>query len=225
MRSRQTQLFGAIGIVALVGALAGCGGEQVSGGSASAAPAAAASSSSDAGGSDAGGASDSGGAESGGRTEGLPPENEALKAPDKGDYLGITYPTEQGAKAAAQYFIDAMYYGYATGDSAPLKEISDLQTCERCDKVITEIDGWQADLRYLSPATITVDSVERLPDREQYEGKSPVVLQFTRGQTVEIRQGSQGKHFPSTAYEAVFLLDWQEEKWVVAKASWEKREA
>ena len=118
-----------------------------------------------------------------------------------------------------------MYYGYATGDSAPLKEISNLQTCERCDHVITEIDGWQADLRYLSPATITVDSVERLPDREQYGGKSPVVLQFTRGQTVEIRQGSQGKHFPSTAYEAVFLLEWQEEKWVVAKASWEKREA
>ncbi|QEU12341.1 DUF6318 family protein [Dermabacter vaginalis] len=225
MRSGQLQLFGVMTVVALLAALAGCGGEREVGGPTPAVPSAAAPSSSDGGGGDAGAASDSGGAESPDRTKGLPPENEALEAPDKADYLGINYPTEQGAMAAAQYFIDAMYYGYATGDSAPLKEISELQTCERCAQVITEIDEWQAGPRYLSPTTITVDSVERLPDRAQYEGASPVVLQFTRGQTVEVSQGKEGKQFPPTSYEAVFLLEWEEEKWAVAKASWEKREA
>ena len=224
MRSGHSQFFGAIAVVTLVAALAGCGGEKADGSPTPASPTTAASSASDSGGGSSQDASDSGGAESDGRTKGLPPENEALKAPDKADYLGIKYPTDQGAQATARYFIDAMYYGYATGDSSPLKGISSVQTCDRCRKVIAEIDDWRAEQRYLSPATITVESVDRLPDREQYEGKAPVVVRFTREQSDEFTKDGQGKHFPRTSYEAVFLLDWREEKWVIAKSSWERTE-
>lgn len=110
MHSRYTRVMGAIGAGMLMVALAGCGGEKAGDGPTPASPTTAASSSSDAGGSDASsGASDVGGGEAGGRVTGLPPENEALKAPDKTDYLGISYPTDQGAQAAAKYFFDAMY--------------------------------------------------------------------------------------------------------------------
>lgn len=223
MHSRYTRVMGAIGAGMLMVALAGCGGENTNGGPTSPARSTAASSSSDAGGGDAsGGASDAGGAESGVRTKGLPPENEVLKAPDKTDYLGISYPTDQGAQAAAKYFFDAMYYGYATGDSSPLKGISDQKTCDKCSQVSAEIDRWRGDHRFLTPPNLTFDAIDRLPDREQYGGKTPVALRFTRGQTDEFDRGGKGKNFPPMTYEAALLLTWQDDKWVVSNASWEK---
>lgn len=218
MRSRQTQLFGAIGIVALVGALAGCGGEQVSGGSGSAAPAAA-SSSSDAGGSDAGGASDSGGAESGGRTEGLPPENEALKAPDKGDYLEITYPTEQGAKVAAQYFIDAMYYGYATGDAGPLESMSDLASCVECNELIDDIRSWRDSGKYLSPANVTLDD-EWVVDKN--DDLTKVEYWFTVDALRVQQKDSTVKTVAENQTASAFHLSFDDDSWKVLACRWEK---
>ena len=221
MRSRQTQLFGAIGIVALVGALAGCGGEQVSGGSASAAPAAAASSSSDAGGSDAGGASDSGGAESGGRTEGLPPENEALKAPDKGDYLGITYPTEQGAKEAAKYFFDAMLYGHATGDTGPFEEIVDQSSCSSCSGTLAEIVQWRDDKKFIGRVVVTVDDIWVQEKTEQF---SVVQYQYSIDEVPVFVEGKRDSVLPGKSFSAAVKLHFVDDQWQVVDAAWKDRE-
>ena len=85
------------------------------------------------------------------------PENEALKAPDKTDYLGISYPTDQGAQATARYFIDAMYYGYATGDTGPLESVTDHASCVECTELINDIHSWRDEGKYLTPARVKLD--------------------------------------------------------------------
>ena len=147
-------------MVTLVAALAGCGGERVGDGPTPASPTTVALSSSDSGGGDAsGGASDAGGADSDVRTKGLPPENEALKAPDKTDYLGISYPTDQGAQAAAKYFFDAMFYGHATGDTTPFAEIIDQNSCGTCSDTLEQIVQWRSQKKFIGRVSVSSDDI------------------------------------------------------------------
>lgn len=93
--------------------------------------------------SDAGGASDGGGingaSDGGGSDEpdefAMPPENEALSQPNPANYPGIESPAYVGAQETARYFYDAMYYGFATGDTGPLESVSSIQ-CGGCQRVI-----------------------------------------------------------------------------------------
>lgn len=134
MLSGRVRACGVLGVVALVAAgLVGCGGGESAGSPTLAAKPSTSSSSSDAGGSDGGGASDGGGEESS-RTANLPPENAALEAPDFKDDTGIKYETDQGAQETVRFFFDAMYYGYATGDTSPFKRVANSSECPACAK-------------------------------------------------------------------------------------------
>ncbi len=220
MHSRYTRVMGAIGAGMLMVVLAGCGGENTNGGPTSPARTTAASSSSDAGGSDASGdALDAGGANSDVRTKGLPPENEALKAPDKTDYLGISYPTDQGAQATARYFIDAMYYGYATGDTGPLESVTDHASCVECTELINDIHSWRDEGKYLTPARVklddewTVDKSEDLTKTEYW---------FTVDELQIRRQDSSIKTVAKTQTASAFHLAFEDGAWVVRACRWEK---
>lgn len=219
MRSGHSQFFGAIAVVTLVAALAGCGGEKAGGSPTPASPTTVASAASDSGGGSSQGASDSGGGESDGRTKGLPPENEALKAPDKADYLGISYPTDQGAQATARYFIDAMYYGYATGDTEPLADVSDHTSCVECTELINDIHSWRDKGKYLTPARVKLDD-EWIVDKSDDLTKTE--YWFTVDELQVRQQDSTTKTIARTQTASAFHLAFKDGTWIVLACRWEK---
>ncbi|MDO5645862.1 MAG: DUF6318 family protein [Dermabacter sp.] len=87
--------------------------------------------------SDSGGDDASDGGEAGGFA--MPPENEGLLPPDRANYPGIDSETDEGAEQTVRFFIDAVYYGNATGDTAPIESVS-ASNCTLCLKAIDDID-------------------------------------------------------------------------------------
>lgn len=98
-------------------------------------------------GSDSGASSDAGGASDGGGIDGasdggasdepdefaMPPENEALTQPDPANYPGMDSASYSGAEVTVRYFVDAMYYGFATGDTGPMESVTS-QYCPECHR-------------------------------------------------------------------------------------------
>lgn len=221
MHSGQTRVIGAIAAGVLMVALTGCGGEKAGDSSTSASPTTVASSSSDSGGRGSDAASDSGGAESGGRTEGLPPENEALKAPDKADYLGITYPTDQGAQAAARYFFDAMFYGHATGDTEPFAGVIDQGSCQSCKETLEEISQWRTDKKFIGRVTPSVDDIWV---EEKSDQLFVVQYQYSIDEVPVYVNGERESSFPAKSFSAAVKLHFADDRWQVVDAAWKGRE-
>lgn len=223
MHSRYTRVMGAIGAGMLMVALAGCGGENTNGGPTSPARTTAASSSSDAGGSDAsGGASDAGGGEAGGRVTGLPSENEALKAPDKADYLGISYPTDQGAQAAAKYFFDAMFYGHATGDTTPFAEIIDQNSCDTCSDTLEQIVQWRSQKKFIGRVSVSPDDIWVDEKNDQYV---VVQYQYSIGEVPVFVNGKRESSLPGKSFSAAVKVRFTDDQWQVIDAAWKDRQS
>ncbi|SHW79344.1 Uncharacterised protein [Mycobacteroides abscessus subsp. abscessus] len=222
MRSGHTQFFGAIAVVTLVVALAGCGGEKADGSPTPASPTTAASAASDSGGGSSRDASDSGGAESDGRTKGLPPENEALKAPDKADYLGIKYPTDQGAQAAAKYFFDAMFYGHATGDTTPFAEIIDQDSCSTCSDTLDQIVQWRSQKKFIGRVSVSPNDIWVDEKNDQY---FVVQYQYSIGEVPVFVNGERESSLPGKSFSAAVKLRFADDHWQVIDAAWKDRQS
>lgn len=222
MRSGQLQFFDAIAMVTLVVALAGCGGERVGDGPTPASPTTVGSPASDSGGSGPRDASDSGGAESDVRTKGLPPENEALKAPDKTDYLGISYPTDQGAQAAAKYFFDAMFYGHATGDTTPFAEIIDQNSCDTCSNTLEQIVQWRSQKKFIGRVSVSSDDIWVDEKNDQY---FVVQYQYSTGEVPVFVYGEHESSLPGKSFSAAVKLRFTDDQWQVIDAAWKDRQS
>lgn len=210
-------------MVTLVAALTGCGGEKAGDGPTPASPTTVASSSSDSGGGDAsGGASDVGGGEAGGRVTGLPPENEALKAPDKADYLGISYPTDQGAQAAAKYFFDAMFYGHATGDTTPFAEIIDQNSCDTCSDTLEQIVQWRSQKKFIGRVSVSPDDIWVDEKNDQY---FVVQYQYSIGEVPVFVNGERESSLPGKSFSAAVKLRFTDDRWRIVDAAWKDRQS
>ncbi|UEB90611.1 DUF6318 family protein [Dermabacter jinjuensis] len=219
MLSGRARACGVFGVVALVAAgLVGCGGGEPAGGPTPAAQPSASSSSSDAGGSDSGGGSDGGG-EASGRTPNLPPENAALEAPDFKDYTGIKYETDQGAQETAKYFFDAMYYGYATGDTSPFKRVANASECPACAKKSEQIVEWSTKGKFLTPSEVTEVSLETV---ERTKGWANVQYEFDVSALDVVSGEVVERSYPETRYRAIFRLKFAKGQWSVVDCAWEK---
>lgn len=222
MHSRYTRVMGAIGAGMLMAALAGCGSEKGGDGPTPASPTTVASPASDSGGSGPRDASDSGGAESDGRTEGLPPENEALKAPDKADYLGIKYPTDQGAQAAAKYFFDAMFYGHATGDTTPFAEMIDQNSCGTCSDTLEQIVQWRSQKKFIGRVSVSPDDIWVDEKNDQY---FVVQYQYSIGEVPVFVNGERESSLPGKSFSAAVKLRFTNDRWRVVDAAWKDRQS
>lgn len=219
MLSGRARVCGVVGVVALVAAgLVGCGGGESAVGPTPAAQSSSSPLGSDAGGSDSGGDSDGGG-EASGRTANLPPENAALEAPEFKDYTGIKYETDQGAQETVRFFFDAMYYGYATGDTSPFKRVANSSECPACAKKSEQIVEWSTKGKFLAPSEVTEVSLETV---ERTNGWATVQYEFDVSALDVVSGEVVERSYPETRYRAIFRLKFAKGQWSVVDCAWEK---
>lgn len=170
-----------------------------------------------------GGASDSGGDATAAPVidqQDLPEDSRGLRAPKQSDFPGIDQQTEEGAYAAAAYYWTAHYYALATDDTAPLRQVLDLEACEACNKVVDSIESNARQARVTPLPTIM---------NEQFalakEGSTWIVrYEFRRSVTTTYVKGAPIVQREEADVEAYVALEWQNGQWRVGNEAVEYHE-
>ncbi|WP_250257673.1 DUF6318 family protein [Dermabacter sp. Marseille-Q3180] len=167
-------------------------------------------------GSDAGGAG-VGTGEAPERTDGLPPHNEALRKPDGEVFEARHFATDEGAKATARYVIAALYYGYATGDTAPYESVVSLGACKACGETLAEMDRWRENKHFASVVGVTPGEISTDTTKDGYV---LVRYQFT---IEDLHPGSYGDSTegqPTEQHTVKMTLDFSDGEWLVLHFDW-----
>ena len=136
------------------------------------------------------------------------------KAPDKP--AEMNKGDEAGAAAAARYYLNAYSYAWNTGDTAPIKAISD-EKCAFCRREIAQIDefysnGYWAKGTY---ASITnTDSIDRVSD----DANDAAIYDVQFHIDEHTPQGYSSKGYESgSRYDTIikFRVQWKENEWRV----------
>ena len=136
------------------------------------------------------------------------------KAPERPEEM--SKGDEAGAAAAARYYLNAYSYAWNTGDTAPIKAISD-EECAFCQREIAQIDefysnGYWATGTY---ASITnTDSIDRVSD--DVTDAAIYDVQFHIDEHTP--QGYSSKGYESgSRYDTIikFRVQWKESEWRV----------
>ncbi|MCT1716903.1 DUF6318 family protein [Dermabacter hominis] len=168
------------------------------------------------GGSDGGGAG-VGTGEAPGRTDGLPPRNSALTKPDGEVFEARHFATDEGAKATARYVIAALYYGYATGDTAPYESVVSLGACKACGETLAEMDRWRENKQFASVVGVTPGEISIETTKDGYV---VVRYQFT---IEDLHPGSYGgstEDQPTEQHTVNLKLDFSDGEWLVLHFDW-----
>ncbi|MDO5645799.1 MAG: DUF6318 family protein [Dermabacter sp.] len=167
-------------------------------------------------------ASDSGGddASDGGEADGfaMPPENEGLLPPDRANYPGIDSETDEGAEQTVRFFFDAMYYGYATGDTAPLESISGKK-CIQCTIAIEDIrERAEVEGAFLVGYSLESKQLTKIPsDRD---GLTAVYYAYHEGAMDKHYKDGQVETFtPRNMHSSVYLA-WLDKRWQIVDIGW-----
>ncbi|MDO5644544.1 MAG: DUF6318 family protein [Dermabacter sp.] len=176
--------------------------------------------------SDAGGVPDSGvdasASDGGGSDEpdefAMPPENEARTQPNPAHYPGIESPAYVGAQETARYFLDAMYYGFETGDTGPLESVSS----DRCGECQSFVYATLARTRVYG----VYDIGHSIHPQEMYEydpyggGMRAVYYAYYEGEhSTRLRDGTiEGD--PGRNMHADIELEFQDGRWQVIYFVW-----
>lgn len=168
------------------------------------------------GGSDAGGA-DVGTGEAPGRTDGLPPHNAALTKPDGEVFEARHFATDEGAKATARYVIAALYYGYATGDTAPYESVVSLGACEACGETLAEMDRWRESQHFASVVGVTAGEISTETTKDGYV---LVRYQFTIEDLHPGSYGDTAEDQPTEQHTVNMKLDFSDGEWLVLHIDW-----
>lgn len=163
------------------------------------------------GGSDAGGAG-VGTGEAPERTDGLPPHNEALREPDGEMFEARHFATDEGAKATARYVIAALYYGYATGDTAPYESVVSLGACKACGETLAEMDRWRENKQFASVVGVTPGEISTDTTKDGY------VLARYKFTIEDLHPGSYGdtaENQPTEQHTVKMTLDFSDGEWLV----------
>ena len=136
------------------------------------------------------------------------------KAPDKP--AEMTKGDEAGAAAAARYYLNAYSYAWNTGDTAPIKAISD-EKCVFCQREIAQIDefysnGYWAKGTY---ASITnTDSIDRVSD----DATDAAIYDVQFHIDEHTPEGYSSKGYESgSRYDTIikFRVQWKKNEWRV----------
>ena len=136
------------------------------------------------------------------------------KAPDKP--AEMTKGDEAGAAAAARYYLNAYSYAWNTGDTAPIKAISD-EECAFCQREIAQIDefysnGYWAKGTY---ASITnTDSIDRVSD----DATDAAIYDVQFHIDEHTPEGYSSKGYESgSRYDTIikFRVQWKKNEWRV----------
>lgn len=150
----------------------------------------------------------------------VPEENKDLKAPVFKDYPGITSNSDQGAEQTLKFFFDAMYYAYATGDTAPLEKVFPDHGCETCADIKADISSKVAAGTFLIPAPVTIEDlavVDTLPN-----GKTEVFIEFERPAFQEHHKDGTRESYPAkTIRGAAHVQKNASGSWSVMGVEWE----
>ncbi len=123
---------------------------------------------------------------------------------------------EAGAAAAARYYLNAYSYAWNTGDTAPIKAISD-EECTFCQREIAQIDefysnGYWAKGTY---ASITnTDSIDRVSD----DAADTAIYDVQFHIDEHTPEGYSSKGYESgSRYDTIikFRVQWKENEWQV----------
>ncbi|WP_193104879.1 DUF6318 family protein [Brachybacterium sp. FME24] len=168
-------------------------------------------------GSDDGGASDGGGDEApssdGGGAEGDPVEAAPdIPAPDPADFPGMDENTPEGAEQAVRFYFANVYWGYQTGDSAPLRNLH-TEECAACVDFVERIEGQSNGLSW-SEVEITDFGITHLSsDSFDYE----VGYVFTVGAHSEPTvDGEELRKVGNVDYTAAVGVEWDGDAWIVS---------
>src|SRR5690606_13769770 len=74
----------------------------------------------------------------------------------------------EGAKAAAQYFIELYPYVYATGDLDEWRAMSH-EECVFCESVIVNVEDLHGDGGYGVGGALDIESIDAAPPNDEYE--------------------------------------------------------
>ena len=136
------------------------------------------------------------------------------KAPDKP--AEMSKGDEAGAAAAARYYLNAYSYAWNTGDTAPIKAISD-EECAFCQREIAQIDefysnGYWAKGTY---ASITnTDSIDRVSD----DATDAAIYDVQFHIDEHTPEGYSSKGYESgSRYDTIikFRVQWKKNEWRV----------
>ncbi|MDO5644547.1 MAG: DUF6318 family protein [Dermabacter sp.] len=172
--------------------------------------------------SDAGGASDGGGIDGGGNEEpdefAMPTENEALQPPDPANYPGMELQNDEGAKQATRFFIDALYYGHATGDTVPLESVSTTD-CTVCSEAINKIhERTQTEESFIVGYAIEIQELYLVTPDEA--GLTTVYYAFYEGPTERRFKDRPSESHEGRNMHAFADLKFQDEGWRIVDAGW-----
>ena len=136
------------------------------------------------------------------------------KAPDKP--AEMSKGDEAGAAAAARYYLKAYSYAWNTGDTAPIKAISD-EECAFCQREIAQIDEFYSNVYWATGtyASITnTDSIDRVSDDVTDAAIYDVQFHIYE----HTPQGYSSKGYESgSRYDTIikFRVQWKESEWRV----------
>ncbi len=167
-------------------------------------------------GSDAGGAS-VGTGEAPERTEGLPPQNAALNKPDDRAHEARWFDTDEGAKATARYVIEALYYGYATGNTDPYESVVSLGACEACGETLAEMDRWRESKKFSSVVRVTPGNIRTSTTKDGYVS---VRYQYAIDDAHPGSYGDGAADQPTENHTVQVKMDYHDGKWLVLHVEW-----
>ncbi|MDO5644366.1 MAG: DUF6318 family protein [Dermabacter sp.] len=167
-------------------------------------------------------ASDGGGddASDSGEADGfaMPPENEGILPPDRANYPGIDTETDEGAKQTVKFFFDAMYYGYATGDTAPLESVSG-SGCKQCKSTVGEIEERTTKLGMFNLGH-TIEAVDLTTVESDRPGQTAVYYLYLEPPADQVSEENGLVSFPGTKMDSATYLKFFDGQWRVSDVNW-----
>ncbi|MDO5645801.1 MAG: DUF6318 family protein [Dermabacter sp.] len=150
----------------------------------------------------------------------MPPENEGILPPDRANYPGIDTETDEGAEQTVKFFFDAMYYGYATGDTVPIENVAS-ENCTQCIVAIkdirrrTQVDGTFLVGHNSEPLEIHVSA----PESDQ---RTTIYYAYKEGAAAGISQDGGQQVFLERKMHSATDLAFIEGRWSVVDIAWEE---
>ncbi|MDO5644545.1 MAG: DUF6318 family protein [Dermabacter sp.] len=169
--------------------------------------------------------SDNGGADAGNGDEGteavgfaIPPQNKGMASPDPVNYPGMDSESDEGAEQAMRFFIDARYYGYATGDTAPLESVSH-KNCKPCLEAVDDIRSRTREQgAFLTSYSIEPQEVvDYVPTRP---GVRTIYYAYREGESERLFSDGSTSTYSGGNMNAVADLKVVDGRWQVLYAEW-----
>ena len=126
---------------------------------------------------------------------------------------GAKGTSEKSAKAFVRYYIDALNFATATGDTSRARELSGLR-CDSCDSMLDKVETVYADGGYFRGDGWAVTGIKYQPLQPKRRPILSVGIQLAPQDMVEA-EGQDVQHFEGGPNQLTLHLSHAESKWHV----------